>query len=62
MKTGELKEKTKKDLVILSEEKKAKIREKRFQTSVGNLKDVKEMSKLKKDVARILTLLNSKGV
>ncbi|MFH1192299.1 MAG: 50S ribosomal protein L29 [bacterium] len=60
MKVSELEGKTKKDLAELAEEKKAIIRQRRFQISVGNLKNVKEMAKLKKDVARILTILNSK--
>ncbi len=59
MKISELEGKTKKDLSVLAEEKKANIREMRFKLSIGNLKNVKEMAKLKKDVARILTLLNS---
>lgn len=59
MKISELKQKSKEDLNILLNEKIRRIDELGFIMRQGKkVKNVKEVSVLKKDAARILTLLN----
>ncbi len=60
MKTKELKDKNEKELRLILEEKKKKIEEARFKVAGGGIKNVKEIKENKKDVARILTILNQK--
>jgi large subunit ribosomal protein L29 len=60
MKKIELKEKTEKELQLLLEEKKKKVEDARFKISTGGIKNVKEIKENKKDIARILTILNNK--
>ncbi len=54
------KNKTEKELQKGLAEKRNKLREFRFQIAKGKIKNVKEASLLRKDVARILTEINKK--
>lgn len=58
MKTQELKQKSAVDLQELLKEKKSRLEELRFLLSQGKVKQVHEVDEIKKDVARILTLLH----
>lgn len=60
MKSKELVLKTKEELVRLMDEKKSKIEEIRFKAVSGGIKNTKELREDKKDIARILTILNKK--
>ncbi len=60
MKAKELKEKSEAELQKLLKEKREKLREARFVLATGRLKNVNEIKNIKKDIARILTLLNLK--
>mgnify|MGYP001125022654 CR=1 FL=1 len=60
LKTKELKQKTKEELQKLVTEKKEKLRQLRFDLVSGKVKNVREIRNLKKEIARILTLLNQK--
>ncbi len=42
------------------EEKREKLRELRFDLSAGKIKNVREIRKIRKEIARILTKLNNK--
>ena len=55
MKPLEFKEKTKEELETLLIEKRTRIDELRFLLHQKKVKDVKEIARVKKDVARILT-------
>ncbi|MBT4277788.1 50S ribosomal protein L29 [Candidatus Falkowbacteria bacterium] len=55
----EIKNKSKKSLDILLADKREKLREMRFKVSNRQLKDVKSIDKMKKDIARILTVKNN---
>jgi large subunit ribosomal protein L29 len=57
MKIAELKKKTKAELKKLLLENREKLRALRFDLASGKLKNVREIRYLKKDIARILTLL-----
>ena len=52
--------KTPKELHTLLKEKQAALRAFRFAVAGSNTRNVKEGNALKKDIARIMTLLNSK--
>lgn len=58
MSLKELKNKTEKELIQLRDEKKDRIRHLRFVIASGKLKNVRELRNLKREVARILTILN----
>ncbi|OGH60192.1 MAG: 50S ribosomal protein L29 [Candidatus Magasanikbacteria bacterium RIFCSPHIGHO2_01_FULL_33_34] len=60
MDNNELKNKSVKDLEEMLVEKKSKLRDLRFGISGAQLKNVRDIRKLKKEVAQILTLINSK--
>jgi ribosomal protein L29 len=60
MKSKELISKTKDELMRLIEEKKKRIEDVRFKAVSGGIKNVKELREDKKDIARILTVLNKK--
>ncbi len=53
--------KSKKELETLLSEKRLALRNFRFSVSGSNVRNVKEGSVLKKDMARILTILNNKS-
>ncbi len=60
MNIKELSEKTIKELDLLMNNRKESFRILKFKVCSANLKNVKEISKSKKDIARILTVLRSK--
>lgn len=57
MKFSELKQKSKEELKKTLEESRDKMRQLRFDLSAGKVKNVREIRKIKKSVAQILTLL-----
>jgi large subunit ribosomal protein L29 len=61
MKAAELRKKDKKELEKLAHDLRKKLSDLRFKFSSGKLKNVKEISSLKKDMARILTIIRSEG-
>ena len=58
MKMVELREKTKEELTALLAEGKIELDDLKFLLRQGKLKNVKELGKRKKDIARIATLLH----
>ena len=62
MKKTDFKTKNKTDLVNLFKEKKEDIRNFRFGLSGSKTRNVKEGKKLKKEIARILTVLNTSDI
>lgn len=60
MKSKELVLKTKEELVSLMNEKKTRVEDIRFKVMSGGIKNTKELREDKKDIARILTILNKK--
>ena len=57
MKAKELKQKSKKELERLLLSDREKLRQLKFDLSAGKVKNVREIRKIKKDIARILTIL-----
>lgn len=57
MKFSEIKQKTKDELKKTLEESRDKMRQLRFDLSAGKVKNVREIRKIKKLIAQILTLL-----
>jgi ribosomal protein L29 len=57
MKSNEFKNKNDQELRQILSEKREKIREIAFSSSGGKAGDVKERSRVRKDIARILTIL-----
>jgi large subunit ribosomal protein L29 len=57
MKITELRQKSKIELQKLLQEKRERLRQLRFDLSSGKVKNVREIREIKKDIARILTLL-----
>lgn len=60
MEFKELQKKEKKDLQEILAQSREKVRELRFKASHGQLKDVREIRKTKKQISQVLTLLNQK--
>lgn len=60
MKAKELKQKNKKELQKLLQEDREKLRQLKFDLSAGKVKNVRGIRKIKKDIARILTVLCQK--
>lgn len=60
MKIKELRQKTKEELQKLLSEQRDKLRLLRFDIALKKAKNVREIRKIKKNIARILTLLNQK--
>lgn len=58
MKIDEFKQKPKEELEKLLQDNREKIRQLKFDLASGKVKNVREIRQTKKDVARILTLLN----
>ncbi len=58
MNPEEIRKNSEKDLKKLLKEKKEKFKEVKFNLSSGRVKNTKEAQKIKKDIARILTILN----
>jgi large subunit ribosomal protein L29 len=61
MKVKELRQKSKDDLNKILQDDREKMRQIRFDLSSGKVKNVREINKIKKDIARILTILNEKS-
>ncbi|MEX0870112.1 MAG: 50S ribosomal protein L29 [Candidatus Spechtbacterales bacterium] len=60
MKIKELRQKSDKELEKMLQDKKARIVELKMNIASGNVKNVKEMRGVKKDIARILTIFEEK--
>lgn len=60
MKISELRQKTKDELQKLIRDDRERLRSLSFDLASGKVKNVREMRELKKDIARILTLLKEK--
>jgi len=60
MKIAEIKQKSKKELEKILHENKEKLRQLRFDLSAGKVKNVREIRQIKKDIARILTIICQK--
>ena len=58
MKTTELKNKSKEELYKILEESTKKLQELEFNLAAGKVKNVRTLRILKKDIARVLTILN----
>ena len=58
MKIQELRQKNKSELQKLLQDSRERLRQLRFDLAAGKVKNVREIRKIKKDIARILTLLN----
>ena len=57
MRVGELRQKTKLELQKILRDSREKLRQLRFDLSSGKVKNVREVRKIKKDIAKILTIL-----
>lgn len=60
MKIAEIKQKPKNELQKLLQDNQEKLRQLRFDLSAGKVKNVREIRQIKKDIARILTILCQK--
>ncbi len=60
MKLMELKQKSKQELQRILEDDRKKLGQLRFGLSSGKVKNVKEIHNLKKEIARIMTLIKKK--
>lgn len=60
MKAKELRAKTKKELQKLLSENRDRLRQLRFELSQGKVKNVREIRRVKRDIARMLTIINEK--
>jgi len=58
MKTAELKNKSKEELYKILEDSTKKLQELKFNLAAGKVKNVRTLRVLKKDIARVLTILN----
>ena len=61
MKIGELRQKSKPELQKLLTELRERLRQLRFDLAAGKVKNVREIRQIKKDIARILTMLCQKN-
>ena len=61
MKTKELRQKSEKELTKLLNESQDKLRDMRFKVAQRQLKKVSDVSVIKKDVSKILTILKEKA-
>ena len=59
MKIIELRQKSKPESKKLLEDSREKLRQLRFDLAAGKVKNVREIHQIKKDIARILTLLRN---
>jgi len=60
MKIKELREKNEKELKAMLVESRGKLRQLKFELAARQMKNAKDIGKTKKEIARILTLLNVK--
>lgn len=58
MKADELRQKTKSEIQKMLQDNRERLRQLRFDLATGKIKNVREIRKIKKDIARILTLIN----
>ena len=61
MRVKELSKKSKNDLSRMLVENREKLRELKFNLASGKVKNVREIHAVKKDIARILTVLNKEN-
>lgn len=59
VKVGELRQKSGTELKKILQQKRERLRTFRFNLASGKIKNVREISEIKKDIARILTILKS---
>ena len=59
MKSSELRQKSKPELQKLLQDLRERLRQLRFDLAAGKVKNVREIRKIKKDIARMLTLLKT---
>jgi len=57
MKTSEVRQKSRAELQKLLQDNRERLRQLRFDLAAGKVKNVREIRHLKKDIARILTIL-----
>ena len=57
MKISELRQKSKEELQKILKDNQEKLRQLRFDLSAGKVKNVREIRKIKKEIAQILTVL-----
>ena len=62
VKVGELRQKSGTELKKILQQKRERLRTFRFNLASGKIKNVREISEIKKDIARILTILNETNV
>lgn len=60
MKPSEIRQKSKEELNKLLQDKREKLRQFRFDLASGKVKNIREIRMVKKDIARILTILCQK--
>ena len=60
MKAKELRQKSEGELQKLLQELRANLRKLRFDLASGKVKNVREIRQIRKDIARILTILNER--
>lgn len=60
MGTSELRQKTKSELQKTLQDSREKLRQLRFDLAAGKVKDIREIRRVKKDIARMLTILKGK--
>ncbi len=60
MKVRELREKSQAELQKLLEDSRERLRQLRFDLAAGKVKNVREIRMIKKEIARILTILKEK--
>lgn len=61
MKTSELRQKSKSELQKLLQDNREKLRQLRFDLASGKVKNIREIRKVKKTIAQVLTLLKEKS-
>jgi ribosomal protein L29 len=59
MKIAELRQKTKSELGVLLNDDREKLRQLYFDLSAGKVKNVREVRKIKKEIAQIFTLIKN---
>lgn len=62
MKTKDLKNKKEEELIELLNDSRKKLIDLKFSLAAGKVKNVRTIKNLKKDIARILTILNEKNI
>ena len=62
MKTNELNQKSRDELQKILIDKREKLRQLKFDLAAGKVKNVREIRKIKREIAQILTFLNSKKI